>query len=266
MRRLLAAAPHPAALAAATDEFGQTVTHYAACGDKELRLLELLLANSPALAAAPTLVGDTPLHYAATCGSADAVRLLLHAAPSAAQLAAMPNAHGALPLHHAVRRGRPDIVQLLMQAAPGTVAALTHQHHSPLDYAFWLRSLLIDGPFARIARLLIAAPGQQPASLLQCLNRHVPESLPLFAEVAACYPLSACEWQLIPAPCPGLAAALPAVLERSEAEAALLVAHLPRAERCRLQTAALCLRYAQAVLCVALPQPLVWHILAACLL
>ncbi|PRW33130.1 ankyrin repeat PH and SEC7 domain containing [Chlorella sorokiniana] len=60
-------------------------------------------------------------------------------------------------------------------------------------------------------------------------------------------------------------AALPAVLQRSEAEAALLVARLPEPERRRLHTAALCLHRAEIRSQVWLPQPLVWRILAACL-
>lgn len=263
VRRLLADAPQ---LAAATDEHGHTAAHFAAvgCGEAELQVLKLLLDTSPALAAALTTAGDTPLHYAATCGSPEAVRLLLGAAPSAAQLAATANMHGVLPLHHAARRGCAATVQLLLQAAPGTAAALTHEHQLPLDWAFWLSSRRVGGPLAHIASLLIAAPGQPPHDLLQCLNRHTPEALPLFAQVAAHYPLSPPDWQLIPSPCPGLAAALPTVLERSEAEAALLVARLPAAERRGLRIAALALHRAQAHRCVWLPLPLVWRILAAC--
>ena len=113
-----------------------------------------------------------------------------------------------------------------------------------------------------IARLLMAAPGQQPARLLQSLRTQV-AARPLYAEVASRYPLSPADWQLVPSPCPGLAAALPAVLARSAAEASLLVACLPETERNRLRTAALALHRAQTVARLSLPQPLVWRILAA---
>lgn len=264
VRRWLTDAPQ---LATATDGHGHTAAHFAAvgCGEAGLQVLKLLLDTNPALAAAPTAAGDTPLHYAGTCGSPEAVRLLLGAAPSAAQLAGTANMYGALPLHLAARRGCVAAVQLLLQAAPGTAAALTHEHQLPLDWAFWLSSRLVGGPLVHIASLLIAAPGQQPHDLLQCLNRHTPEALPLFAQVAAHYPLSPPQWQLIPSPCPGLAAALPAVLERSEAEAALLVARLPAAECRGLRTAALALHRTQAHGRLWLPLPLMWRILAACL-
>ena len=99
--------------------------------------------------------------------------------------------------------------------------------------------------------------------MLQSLREGLPATLPLFADVASRNPLSPADWLLIPSPCPGLAAALPAVLKRSTAEAALLLARLPEAERCRLRTGALCLHRAQTVAGLALPQPLVWRILAA---
>ena len=57
----------------------------------------------------------------------------------------------------------------------------------------------------------------------------------------------------MPAPCPGLGASLPAVLERSEAEAALLVDHLTDNNRQRLCTAALCLRRTERVHGLELP-------------
>ncbi len=116
-----------------------------------------------------------------------------------------------------------------------------------------------------IARLLIAAPGQEPSRLLLSLTSTGPTSLPLYPDVATGYPLTTADWSMVPSPCPGLAAALPYVLVRSAAEAALLVAHLPTAERCRLRTAAVALHRAQAVKRVALPQPLVWRILTASL-
>lgn len=114
-----------------------------------------------------------------------------------------------------------------------------------------------------MARLLIAAPGQQPSHLLQSLKLYGGVALPLFPDVAARYVLSPADWCLVPPPCPGLAASLPTVLQRSTAEAALLVAHLPAAERCRLQTAALCLHRAEAMAGFTLQQPLLWRILTA---
>lgn len=86
---------------------------------------------------------------------------------------------------------------------------------------------------------------------------------PLYASLAARQPLAAAEWALVPAPCPGLAAALPAVQQRSEAEAALLVARLPAADKQRLRTAALCLAHAERHgRLPPLPTPLVARLLA----
>lgn len=56
-----------------------------------------------------------------------------------------------------------------------------------------------------------------------------------------------------------------APLRALEAEAALLVARLPEPEQCRLRTAALTLRRAQVAVGAAMPQPLMWRILASSL-
>lgn len=64
-----------------------------------------------------------------------------------------------------------------------------------------------------------------------------------------------------PNACAPLAGVLPAVLRRSKAEAALLVVHLPAADRERLRTALLCLHCTQCTAGASLPTVLVWRIL-----
>lgn len=86
--------------------------------------------------------------------------------------------------------------------------------------------------------------------------------LPLYPRIAARHALDASQWQLIPSPCPGLAAALPAVFDRSPAEAAQLVTRLPPSDRHRLRTFALCLARTQRLFDVHLPGPLVGRILS----
>ena len=61
---------------------------------------------------------------------------------------------------------------------------------------------------------------------------------------------------------PRLGGALPAVLQRSRAEAAVLVAHLPAQDRQRLRTWTLALRRLQPVLRLSLPADLPRHILS----
>ena len=73
------------------------------------------------------------------------------------------------------------------------------------------------------------------------------------------------QWQRVPAPCPGLGAALPAVLARSEAEAGCLVGRLPVKERAWLRTAALCLGRAQRMEGVELERVLMGRMLALAL-
>ncbi|PSC70817.1 ankyrin repeat PH and SEC7 domain containing [Micractinium conductrix] len=128
-----------------------------------------------------------------------------------------------------------------------------------------------------VARLQACADQQGGAActLLQaaaCLGDTLPAQLLLSLEPglatatdAPHTPLAEAEWALVPAPCPGLGAALLAVLQRSAAQAARLVAHMPAGDVRRLRTAALCLARAQRAHDAPLPQPLVWRVLSLCL-
>ena len=105
------------------------------------------------------------------------------------------------------------------------------------------------GGHLAVARCLLAL-GAQPragalmATLEQDTARRFGEEAvaPLFA---ARQPLTPAQWALAPWPCPGLGAALPAVLARSEHEATQLVQCLPYADKLRVRTAALCLKKKQ---------------------
>ena len=265
MRRLLAVAPNPAALVAGADQHGENALHQALLERRaNMELVSLLVAACPAAAAANDGFGYTPFHWAASHGHVDAVRLLFAAVPEAALVTGTDRWKGRLPLHVAAGNGRAAVLQVLLEAAPLTAAAEDERGLTPLDVC----CMAVEPWSCRrdsTARLLVAAPGQQPARLLQSLRKGRPATLPLFADVATRHPLSPADWHLIPSPCPSLATALPAVLQRSPAEAALLVARLPAAEQRRLCTAALCLHRAQALAGVELPLPLVWRILTTCL-
>ena len=69
------------------------------------------------------------------------------------------------------------------------------------------------------------------------------------------------EWVRVPNSCPGLAAALPAVLRRSTDEAGLLVRRLPPTDRERLRVAALCLVRVQRLHGLELPAELLHRLL-----
>ncbi len=84
----------------------------------------------------------------------------------------------------------------------------------------------------------------------------------LYPALAANHRLTAAEWARVPSPCHSIGPALPAVLERSPAEAALLVQRLPQSERQRLRTAALCLARVQRWTGVQLPAPILGRLLA----
>lgn len=119
-----------------------------------------------------------------------------------------------------------------------------------------------DGRSGSVQQLLEA--GACPAIALEALSVAGKAALPAVACLVAHIPLSVREWKMVPADCPGLGAALPAVMARCEWEAACLVQKLPAATRGFLWVAALSLARAQRHLDVALPSHIVSTVLALC--
>lgn len=216
--------------------------------------------------------GWRPLHLAASTSAPAAVAALLLAGADAA---ATDRRRCRSVLHYAAARyDSCEQARLLIAAAPHT--ALTRSSSSgsgsdeqqllgtcgggqtPLQLALFLRS--------DTARPLLAeAPLPPPRAVLPALLHAGKWALPLYPIWVARQPLAAADWASIPHAVPGLGAALPAVLRRSEAEAAQLVRHLMAADRVRLCTAALCLaRVEQCGQLPPLPTPLVQCILALC--
>ena len=272
LRRLLAADP---GLATAADaESGQTALHHAA-GIGKVGVVRLLLEGAPAAAAARDIHGQLPLHRAVSAmRREDAAYLLLEAAPAAA---AAGDGGGSGPLHWAAMWGGEEVAPLLLAAAPVAIAPRVRSRRKwksrrkresegeveeseeaspgcPLEAA-----PLALTPYLQVARLLL--PHTPPEGALAALAAAGDVALPLFADLAACHALSTSQWQCVPAPCPGLRAALPAVLARSEAEAGWLVSRLPAPARTRLRVAALCLARAQRMLGIELERALVRRML-----
>ena len=258
VRLLLEAAP---AVALTASERGWFPLHIAA-GSGSAPVVRMLLEAAPAAALEPDAVGQLPLHMAAFKGVTESVSLLLETAPAAALTA---SARGWLPLHMAAGNGCAEAVRLLLNAAP---AAATREITSfgllPLRIALLIAGdpdkIDVRGCYMEIARLLLPATPLEYA--LQALQRAGEVALPLFADLASCTALSPEQWQRMPAACPALGAALPAVLARSVAEAALLVGCLPSDVRQRLRTGALCLSRAQRDHRTELPAAIVGTILA----
>ena len=87
-------------------------------------------------------------------------------------------------------------------------------------------------PLHAVARCLLesgeAAPPGQLLEALRCwASAPRPEAQSFRPADVARQPLTPAGWERVPSPCPGLGAALPAVMAHSDAEAAALVAHLP---------------------------------------
>ena len=152
---------------------------------------------------------------------------------------------------------------MLLEAAPASVTSVAGGEY-PLNFALYQPTHSVEdldpAPYLEAARLLL--PGTPPEYALTALEEAGEVALPLFATLAACTALSPEQWQRVPAPCAGLGAALPAVLARSAAEAALLVDHLPAEGRQRLRTGALCLVRAQKECRLELPASVLGQVLA----
>eukprot|EP00887_Chlorella_sp_A99_P001698 scaffold8.g1698.t1 len=234
--------------------------HYAAEGG-HMAVVQLLLDAAPAAASTGDAARQLPLHLAARRGHAAAVELLLAAAPGAASATAC---EGDLPLYWASTGGHADVVALLLAAAPDT------ERHRVIAGRFSLRRLAFHDAWRHlaVARVMLERSTAPPAEILDDLLAvgrsvgaiHTPDWGVLFADLAASRALSPADWARLPTPCPGLARALPAVLARSPAEAAQLVARLPDAARGRLRALGLSL---QRRLRLELPESIVQRILAA---
>lgn len=247
------------------DSWQWSLLHSAAEGGAAA-VVEALLQLAPDAPGWQTSGEHLPLHVACACGNLEAARLLLQAAP---QTAAAVDEYGDTPLHFAVGSGDAAIATLLFEAAPESALVESALRHLPLHVALSSNASPLgwrENPDA--ARMVLLASGLSPSRLLDALRRPATSpsvAQPLYADLASACALSDAEWQRVPAPCPGLARALPAVLERSAVEAAQLVQRLPADERERLSTAALALARMQRCHCIALPAPLLRACLLQCL-
>jgi hypothetical protein len=148
------------------------------------------------------------------------------------------------------------MVELLAAAAPELAHAPDAHGHSPLHLILQSWYLPLRGCSAAFC-LVRSAPAAQPAlGLILAAGQPAVRLLPLLVARLA---LTAAEWCLLPSPCPQLAAALPAVVQRSAEEAGWLVARLEEQQRARLLAAALCLS------AVGLPRDAASRILPLCL-
>lgn len=240
---LLHAAPDTAT---AVDGGLRAPLHFAAQSSGDAALFRLLLAATPGAATLANRVGGTPLHVAAASGNVVAARELARACPAAATLT------------EAVGRLTPLGLALRMAAAALSIPAAPHTTglgaglRPAADYLEVVRAQLPAIPPAVSLPELRAAGGVHLSQLWE----------PLCADVAMCWRMEALDWQLVPTPCPGLGRALPAVLARSEAEAAHLVARLLADHRARLRAAALALQGRTRRLQVWLPASAVRRILS----
>lgn len=227
-------------------------------------VVQLLLRAAPETAArAVGAYTSSPLQCAALSDDRETILQLVAAAP---QMLTARTPSGLLPLHVACAMGRVAATRLLLAAAPETALACAVEGSSPFHCSIgFLRGAAAqsqDTP-ARLTIVRLMLPHVPPhVSLPALTSSNSNLALSLYPTLVAAWPLTPTQWQQVPSPCPGLAAALPAVMPRSGAEAASLVAHLPATDRARLRTAALALHRSQHRCRVWLPADLTRRILA----
>ena len=220
--------------------------------------VEALLAAGADLTAT-SVAGNSPLHLAASrgCRATTAALLAAGACPAAV------NRHrGSTPLHFAAALGHATVVKQLLAACPAAAALRDSDGRTPLQHA-------LRGASADAARCLLELHPRQPAGELLAEIEQAgqqgmgSEAAQLYMLLVSCQPLAPGEWVRIPGALPGLAAALPAVLDRSAEEAGLLVRRLPPADAARLRALALALGCAQRRRRLPpLPTPIEWRLLA----
>lgn len=275
---LLAAAPEAAMLGDANgdlplhwaSQFGTTPAH------AEAR--RLLLQAAPQAALVQDKDGDTPLMCAAIEGNGAAVAQLLAAAPEAA---GVRNKRGGLAARKpaCIRVGQQGPVARLQVQRPMSVgsrlspalpAAPAAAGELPIQAALTPKALQRWGDDAEAARLLVHAgdAGDVAAALGVAAvtpsheDRTATAAKLLIPELVAHRALTAAQWAALPAELPGLLGALPAVLARSEAEAARLMAHLPEPMRAHIQAAMLALARVQHRSHVSVPIVALQHIVS----
>lgn len=226
--------------------------------------VETLIAHGANPAAHHTSHGGGPhgtaLHAAGMMGWLEPMRVLLAAAP---QLALQRDLiEHKLPLDSALEACQFGAARYLLEHALLPPAARLLDSMQAISGAQYVPTRPDAVPFrldlnSVLAQVTGAAPAPAPN------QRHAAPVRPLdlYAPLVARQPLTSAEWARVPSPCPALGAALPAVLERGEDEAALLVQRLPAAERERLRTAALCLRRVERSGDVSLPTAIVRSLL-----
>eukprot|EP00887_Chlorella_sp_A99_P000355 scaffold13.g355.t1 len=249
---LLAVAP---STANARDHLGERPLLKAAIAGSVPACRLLLAAAGPGAAAATNIKGCAPLHLAT--GHPEVVRLLLEAAPGTARLTAVHS--GWNPAHYAASRGCVRSLELLLEAAPELAGQRCSKGQLPLALALEGAAEGRKGCWEAARCLLTAGP---PGAVLKALRRQGRLATPLYAEAVARRPLSARDWQRVPSGCRGLGAALPAVLARSSAEAARLVARLGPSDRARLEVLGLSLARVQRQLQLPLPPAIVGRLLS----
>jgi hypothetical protein len=200
---------------------------------------------------------------AARLGNEQAVRELLAAG-------ADPEAANENAFHVAAREGQPALRCCWRQhsggatvggGSPSQLTAVDICGRTPLDWG------LVKGAEALPAARCLVCAAQTVQPTLGVLVRRHHVAATLYTDLVSRLALTHQEWQSIPAPCPNLAPALPAVIKRSEKETGWLVVRLGQEQRARLRTGALCLSRVMAGVegALSLPVELSQHLLVAAL-
>lgn len=228
---------------------GTTALHKA-CANGSPGCVRLLLAAGADVSLKEAAGNTTALHLAAynrTKTSAECIQALLEAGADPCTVAGPGQHEGFTALHLAAFMGNLEAAHLLLRAAPRAAVRINSKGMTPFTQAL---ALIRFGDFKLTARKMATAAyplreapleAQDAGLVLAALLQTGNVAAPLYHLLARRLALTSEQWAAVPSPCLGLGAALPAVLQRSEAEAAQLVRHLPAAHRQQVRSLALCL-------------------------
>jgi hypothetical protein len=235
------------------------------------RLVAAILEVAPHAALIGDGNNDLPLHWASQHGfkpgHAVVRRLLIAAAP---ETCFMRDRDGDTPLMCAALQGNAGAIEQLLAAAPAAMAIANNQGKLPILAAVHRYARQPDTQTLESARHLLGAG--DAAEVAAALRRAADDwdtfegptaaVQQLMVEFVALRALTAEQWAMLPADLPGLEAALPTVLARSEAEAAILMARLPAEKRAFLRAAMLSLARLQRITQLSIPAPALQHIVS----
>ena len=239
---ILDIAPHTAAV---VDAVGSLPIHRLAASAKGMSTLRKLIRANPEGLAVQDILGRLPLHIAVNTTNLwknfETARVVFDAYPEAALVR---DHRGRTPAHVSAAVGSSVDMMRMIRAYPHLVTLADERGRTMLHDITFQKHYNWHATACALIRmephLMFESDeyGEKPIHNLMEVDVNPREVGAVFTELAMHVPVTH-YLQYLPKPCPGIAAALPRALERSENEAGHIVKHMTPAEVRTLRTALL---------------------------